>query len=389
MLKTVGNLKDSVAGLLQGTNLNNVTNLYGALERAARTLVQQADVPEASGNETITLYDGVEYYLAPTTIFGGALNLIRRQGDASSQYDYNYKVNVDAFTRGKHKLPNGYMVTFEYDEGTALIGISSPNPSPKAILDTMTATTGWTAAGGASGLTLDETVYYQYPGSLRFNLASTTLGTLTKTITSQNLAKYEDVGVAFLAIATPSATNLTSLTLRIGSSASAYDEVTATAGFLGAWKTDKWTLVAFDMSTAVSTGTPNWSAITYLQVRATHGAAITNMRVGGLFISLPSPHEILYQSAALFMASGANPTQTITDDNDTIILSDPAYTLFEFESAIAISEQASKGKGTPISEGYRRKLYGAGPQDPAGLYNLYRADNPSQELRTVGNWYND
>lgn len=386
MLHTVGQLKDSIAGLLTGTNLNNVTNLNGAIERAARTLVQQADVPEASGIQAITLYSGVNYYLAPSTIFGGAINLIQRQGAAQSPMDYTYKVPLEQFTRTKTLLPNGFMLSLEYQNGTALLGIASPIPFPRVILDPMNQTDDWTAAGSASNLVADSTNYYQQPASLRFLLTGSSTGTLTKTLPNAlSMADYEDVGVAFLAIQIPAgatASTLTSIALKLGSDSTNYNEVIDTEGFLGAWVAGQWLLVALDFSAATQTGTPDWSAIDYVQVSLAHSATITNMRVGGLWMSLPSPCEIFYQSAAIFMETGENPTQDINDDNDTIILNDAAYTLLEYESAKTVLEQDSGGVGSQLYQMYTEKLYG-----DQGLYNKYRADNPSAELRTVGSWY--
>jgi len=390
MQHNVGELKAGVQGLLQNINLSKVTNLNGAIEAAARVVVQQADVPEASGKESLTLYGGVDYYLAPSTIFGSAINLIRRQGDSSSPLDVNIKVPMETFTLGKHRFPNGYMMDVEYDNGTALLGISTPIPTPKVVLDQMNATTGWTAAGSASNLTADYTVYYQAPASLRFLLTGSSTGTLTKTLTSPvNLSSYEDVGVAFLAIRIPdgaTASNLTSVALKLGSSASAYDSVSSTEGFLGAWTAGDWLLVALNFQSSSSTGTPDWSAIDYIQVSLAHTATLTNFRVGGLWISLPSPNEILFQSSAIFMASGAAPLQTITGDGDTVILNDAAYTLLEHESALRIAIQQGGDLASGQVQMLRSILYGS-PTDQ-GLYNLYRGDNPSESLRTVGSWYN-
>lgn len=386
-LHNVGQLKDSVAGLLTGTNLNNVTNLNGAIERAARVLVQQADVPEASGIQSITLYSGVTRYLAPSTIFGGAINLIRRQGAASSPLDYNYKVPLEEFTRRKQMLPNGYMMALEYQNGTAYLDIATPIPFPRVIIDTMSSTDDWTAGGSASGLAQDTTNYYQQPASLRFLLTGSSTGTLTKTLPNAlSMESYEDVGVAFLAIQIPAgatASNITSIALRLGSSSGAYDEVSDTEGFLGAWVSGEWLLVALDFAGATSTGTPDWSAIDYVQVRIAHAATITNFRVGGLWMSLPSPNEILYQSSAIFMEDGTTtPLQTITDDDDTILLNDAAYTLLEYECARTIAEQNAGGVVTPLLQWLTSMLYGE-----QGLYGKYRGDNPSAELRTVGQWY--
>lgn len=392
MLHTVGQLKDSVAGLLTGTNLNNVTGLNGAIERAARILVQQADVPEASGVQSITLYSGVYYYNAPATIFGGAINLIRRQGAASSPLDYNYKVPLDQFTRTKKLLPNGYMLSLEYKNGTGLLGISTPIPFPRVIIDPMNqigeSPNAWTAGGSASSIAVDSTNYYEQPASLRFLLTGASTGTLTKTLANPlQMEDYENVGVAFLAIQIPSGTTpstITSIALKLGSSSTDYDSVSATQGFLGAWVAGDWLLVAFDFASATSTGTPDWDAIEYVQVSITTTGTVTNFRVGSLWMSLPTPSEILYQSAAIFMAEGESPSQTITDDDDTIILNDAAYTLLEYESARTIAEQNAGGAVSNLLQWLTSLLYGE-----EGLYVKYRADNPSAELRVVGSWYDN
>lgn len=387
MLHNVGQAKDEIQALLQGQRLDKIGNLNGALERAARTTVQQADIPEASGMESLTLYGGVYYYEAPATIFGGALNLIRRQGDASTAWDYNYKVPIDEFTRGKKRTPNGYMIDLEYRNGVGILGVSTPNTLPKVTIDPMNTTTGWAAAGSASGLAQDTTNYFEQPASLRFNLTGVSSGYIEKTLTNAiNLSSYTGVGVVFLAIQTPSATNLTSIQVRVGSDASNYTTVTVTEGFLGAFTINNWLLVALDLSTGVATGTPNYAAIDYVRCTVNHAATITNFRMGGIFTSLPVPHEILFQSSAIFLASGANgPTQAITSDGDTILLNDAAYNLFIYESALTIAVQS----GGELESGYvqtmRATLYGTG--NDMGLYALYRADNPSEQLRQIGTYY--
>lgn len=377
---TVGQLKDSVSGLLSGMNLEqDVANLYKAFERAARVLITKADVPEATTKGAVTLYSGVTDYTAPSLIFGGSLIDFRPQGDSRSPIDYVYRKPVELFDRTKHLIPNGYAITFEHNKGTPILRVASPKPFAKTVLDTMNSTTGWTAAGSASSLLADETVYYNSPGSLRFTLTGSSTGTLTKAINSIDISSYEDVCVGFLAIRTPSITNLTSIALRVGSSDSAYDEVTATTGFLGAWVVDEWLLVAFDFSASTSTGTPDWNAIDYVQVRVAHTGAITNFRVGGLWLSLPSPHEIHYQTAAIFLNDGAL-SKTITDDNDEIILNDSAYVLYEHECAVVIAEQSSSGELDGVASGYKNKLKNE-------LYPSYISDNPSGEIRQAGSYY--
>lgn len=383
MYRTVGELKLSVAGLLQGTNLQRVTYPNGALERATRTMLQQADVPEASATDAITLYGGVPFYEIPQTIFGGALNLILPQGAQNNWLSQNYKVQLDRFSQDQYRLPNGYMVTVQYQNGQPVLGVGTPNIFPQAILSTMNETTGWTVGGTATGLARDVSVYYKQPASLRFSVG-TGVGSISDTLPNPiDLSVEQGVGVAFLAVYVPDIANLTSFTLRVGSDSSNYNSVTGTVQTLGAFVSGQWMLIPFDFASASTTGTPNWSAIQYVDVLTTVSGTLTNIRMGGLWISLPQPHDLFYQTAAIFK----NPltgvlSNVISDDSDFIILSDPAYTLLEHESALTIAFQ-NGGNLAGDSLGYLKdRLYGQN-----GLYERYTANNPSSQLRTVESYY--
>lgn len=382
VLKTVGQLKDGLAGLLTGTNLDNVVGINRAIERAVAITATKADIPEASGRESIVLYDGVYDYPTPDTIFGTALTDIRPQGVDRWYSDEPLKRPIVQFDREKNLMPYGTTVAFEYKAGVGIMRVTSPYPKVRAVIDGMNETTNWTAAGSASGLTQDNVVYYTAPASLRFLLTGASTGTLTKAVQQQDLSDYQGVGVIFLAIYTPSATNLTSISIKIGSSASAYTTVTETEGFLGAWVANDWTLIALDLATGVDTGTPDYTVIDYFQVSIAHAATLTNFRVGGVWVAYPSPHEVLFQSNAIFKASGQNPKTTITNDDDEVILNDAAFAILEHEAAIAVANQDTVSDTTQIQK-FRNVL-----DDPKeGLYNHYRSDNPSSELRTTGSYY--
>lgn len=384
----VAQLKESVAGLLTGVNLNDVTNLDTALSRAARYVAQKIDAPEATGRETITLYGGVYYYNAPPTLFGTAVNLIRPQGNVPAQNLYSYKVPIDSFTRGKFGLPNGYLLDLEYDKGAGIIGISSGVTIPQLIITPMSDSTLFTAGGTAGTISTDTVNYYNPPAALRFTLTGTGTGTITTTLTNSiNGSDYQGYGVGFLAIEIPSgytASNITDITVRLGSSSANYASVSATEGFLGAWVSGQWLLVAYDFAVASNIGTPSWSALAYLQVRITHAGTATNFRLGGFWLSFPSLNEILFQSAAIFKNTAGTLSNTITDDNDEIILNDAAYSILELESAKTIAMQQAGGEYTAQIKGFDAELLGDG-----GLYQRYAANNPSQQLRTIDAYYDD
>jgi hypothetical protein len=387
--KTVSELKDSVSGQLQGLNLRNVTNLFVAFERAARQLSTEIDIVESQSRDTINVYDGVYDYLAPTGAFGSNLIDFQKQGSARGLNDYNYKLPISEFDRTKAFLPNGCQLTFEARQGVRIVRIVSASATPKIELDPMTEKTGWTASGSASGLTNDDIIFWQEPGSFRFNLTGASTGEITKTISSVDLTDYVGVGKVFLAIRTPSATNLTSITLKIGSSASAYYTVTATTAFLGSWIANDWVLVPFDLSTATTVGSPTITAIDYCQISIAHAATLSNFYVGELWISRATPYTMISSSAAIFQASGSNPSAVITSQADSINLTDDAYALYEIRSAITVAEQQGGSVANVYVKSLENKLYTVPGSTKLGLLDLYRAKNPSQGINTIQNYYND
>lgn len=394
-MKLIADLKEEVGAILTGIDLDDVPNLYGSFERAVSTFIQKADVLEASGREPITLYDRVFDYTAPTNIFGGSLIDLRPQAVNTDGWDLNVaKMPITRFNQTKWITPSGYKVTFEYDAtaGILIMRVAQNKTAQAITVADMTSDDDWTAGGTITNLTTDSTNFYESPASLRF-LLSTGVGTLTTTLDNAlDIETYEDVGVAFLAIQIPQGTDpttLTSIALSLGSSSLNYDTVTETEGFLGAWVAGEWLLVAFDFAGSVGTGTPDWSAIDYVNLALTASGNVVNMRLGALWIALPTPNEVLFYSAAVFKTSAsATPSTEITSDNDLIIFRDASYNIYVQEAA----REVAKNQGGDISSGLIRSidlvLEGI-PGVKEGLYQQFRGDNPSEEIRQVGNYYYD
>lgn len=390
-MKTVSQYKNSIAALLSGIDITQIDDVNGALERAARAMVQKADIPEASGIQNITLYAGVYDYLCDTRIFGTAINDIRPQGISRNYSDDVLKLGQQDFDRTKKFYPSGTISTFQYQNGTPIIRIVAPFPTQQQVITTMTDASGWIAGGSASDLFTDLTFFYQSPASIRYNLAvSGSQGTLSTTLQgSINLSSQIGVGLVFLAVEMPTASDIASYTIHLGSDSSNYYTVTKTTAFLGAFQSGEFQLVGFDLSAATIVGTPISTAIQFVEVLVNYnGNAQTNMRIGGLFASLPSPAQILYQSAAIFLPlGGTQALTTITADTDTIILNDAAYTIYEYEGASSICQQTGGTLGSAMIATFD-KILGNEPYKN-GLYQAYRGDNPSQELRSSGSYYDN
>lgn len=392
-MKTVADLQDDVAGLLQGTNLDSVTNLFGAFERAVSLMSQKAFVPEATGRQIVTLYSGVTDYLAPDSIFGGALTDFRPIGISRTPYDIVYRQPIELFDRTKCWLPNGYQLTFEYDAGIAIMRFASRQIAASTVLDPMTSVTGWSAGGTASAPVADYSFYYQSPASLRFDLAGTGTGWIEKTLqTSIDLTRFRGVGVAFLAAEIPVPADVSSIALRIGSDSSNYYQISNAEGFLGAWKAGYFQLTDFDLAGVTPVGSPDMSKIQYVRASFAHTAPVVNIRCGDLFISLPSPHEILFKSPAVFESAGQL-SSDISGINNTIILNNSAYNILQHEAAMTIALQSGGSFAEGTISSLNQILHGVRTRTGAvvqlGLYDLYRADNPTEEIKSIGNWYDD
>lgn len=386
---TVAQLNDSVAGILAGLDMVNVPDLNGTLERAAANMLTRCYVPEASGIQNISLYSGVFDYPINSNIYEADLVDIRPQGVSRPVWDFTVKTNQANFDRTKGYYWNGTRAAFQYNNGTPIIRILAQGTSPQVLLDSMNATTGWAAAGTASSLAQDTSSYWEKPASLRFNVTTGT-GTLTKTISQVNINTFQGVGVAFLAVYIPSVANLTSITLKLGSSDTNYYSVTSTQGFTGAWTDNNWLLVPFDFATASTTGSPDWTAVDYCQVSIVATGTETNFHVGQLFIAAPNPYQILYQSPEIFLASGStSPTATITANTDSIILNTAPYNIYLYESALAVLENMSGDVANKMFDRIATRL-GLNPvtgEVVGGLYAPYMADNPSEQIRQFNTYY--
>jgi len=391
--RTISALKDGVAGLLTGTNLNNVTSVNNAIERALRTFLGKATIPEASTSKIVTLYDGVTDYLAPDSIFGSTIKDIRPLGQTRQITDMSYREYGEDFDRKKQFSPSGARLTFETENGVRIMRIKTRYAPARIVLDPMSDTTGWTASGSASLLTQDKSFFYLSPASLRFKLTGAGTGILEKTLTSAvDLTSYQNVGVGFLELEL-SDLNLTSIELRVGSDSLNYYLVNATQGQLGAWTVDQFLDTPFDTAGATIVGSPDITKIKYVRLAFTTSNTISNIRCGYLFVAMPSAHKVLYTTSGIFQTADGSISNYIRADDDLILLDDSAYNIFEHECALTIGLQNGGTLANGVIASINGMLNGARSRTGAilqlGLYDQFKANNPSEDIRLSGNWYDD
>ena len=338
----------------------------------------------------ITLYDQVYNYPAIYPVFGSTVKDIRPVGVTRWSGDLVYRQNGEDFDIGKGYSTDGYAITFETENGLNIMRLDTKFTTPKIVLDPMSDVKGWTMGGTLSGLAVDQSYVYSFPASLRMNLTGAGSGYIERTLQQQiDMTNYIGVGKVFLALEIPS-TQLSAVELRLGSDANNYYVVSATQGMLGSWSTNDFLDTPFDLSVATKVGNPVITKIDYVRLTFSTLATMNNIRCGYLWGALPSQHKVLFTTTGIFK-NGNVISNFITDDTDIILLNDAAYNLYEHECAVTVGLQEGGTLGEGLISSINSMLNGARARNGAviqlGLYDKFRADNPSEDVRSVGSWY--
>lgn len=160
-----------------------------------------------------------------------------------------------------------------------------------------------TTADG-SNLTVDTNEYKQGTASLNFDVvvaqSGNNLATLTNsTLSSLDLSDYENLGTFSLWVYIPAVTNFTSVTLRWGSSSTAYTSLVKTTDVNGSAFVIGWNQITFDWSSGTVTSTPDFTAVDYISIDFNYGAGYSNatdFRVDNLILVRPEKLTFHYIS---------------------------------------------------------------------------------------------
>lgn len=216
---------------------------------------------------------------------------------AGKSLDYHEQAAVRSNIR-RSRLINEYSI----DNGLLLVGYAGGLSSIVHECDSLTANGTVAASGDASNLTIDEVTYSEGTGALNFDTTAGTSLIITFTdFTALDLEELQNRSQLTLDLWLPTITNFSSVRVRLGSSSGAYWEKTETvpAG-QAALATGKNTF-AFRWASSSQTGTPDFSAVDYLQIVITYGSATTatDFRIDNIRIGAEVEMELDYYSLAM------------------------------------------------------------------------------------------
>ncbi len=373
---TVQDLETDLQGVIHGTTLNQVQNLQGIVNRAARQLLLDIDPQETKRLQQLPqVFEQVYLYACPTDLKGQKIFDIKPQTPRQS-YDVYPQAYSQEFSLGTNlSLQN--MFNVDFNTGIKTLQINSNFLTAPIVINTASDTDSngtWTAGGGATGLVDNNTNYIANGGSLQFNLsAGQSTGYLeNSTMNSVDLSGQVNQSTLFLWVYLPAASSITNVKLRWGSSATAYYEVTATQAQNNTAFVNGWNLIPFTWNGASVTGSPSSSAITYLRVTWTYDSTLqTAVGLNLIESTIGTILVVGYYSKYLFRNVAGTWIEKTTDPSDSINLDVESYNLLFNLVAYLTTQQL---QGLDAQFGDASFFLGAYNQGVARYKSMYKSE---------------
>lgn len=392
MSYSVLTLKADLTGTLHGTQLNNVVNLDGVINRAARQLLLDLDPQETKRTLEFVnpIYNSVFDYPIAADVKGNKIIDVFPQVQRIPQDIWNQSYN-QAFDVAKQNIFSmANMFTMNFNTGLKTIRLNCPFLNPPVILnqiESITSNGTWATGGTASNLAVNNTNFAQGAGSLQFDVTVGTGYIENTTMTAVDLSDVVNQSSLFVWVYVPTGTNLTSVNLRWGSSNADYYSSTVTLNQQGTAFGNGWNLCQFIWSSATTVGTPDDTAISYARVSLAMTGTNTGVLVNGLNSILGTILNYEYYSKYLFRNASTGAFQeTVTDDSNLINLDTESYNLLFNQVGYLASQQVQGTDALAYDGGFFKNAYDTGVikyksmykselQKPQSIY--YPKPNPS------------
>ena len=360
----VTTLKGELSGILHGTTTNQISNLSGVINRAARQLLLDLDPQETIRIAELAnpIADKVWEYALPADLKGNKVIDIRPQVNRRATDVFLHRYNRQFDLEKLSYLQNAFTINWNASSKSIRINVSGLS-SGIQISDAIDLTSNgtWTADEVvATNLISDEINYVFGASALKFDMSGGTTGyILNSTLNDVDLSDHEDESTIFMYVYLPDASTFTSVTLYWGSDSSNCWYLAATTRHDGTSFQDGWNLVSFAWASATQELSPDSSAVDYLKVLFTYdGTANAGVRVNNIVSNLGVIMEIEYYSKYLFrdLSTGAF-EETTTDDSDLINLDTESFNLLLYQVALQAVQQQQGLDGVNFDAGYFEQKY--------------------------------
>jgi len=341
----IQDLKNDLTGVIHQTQLNQVFNLNGIIDRAARQVLMDVDPQETKRTVefSVPIFNSVYDYPINEDVKGNKIIDIIQQVNRLPRDVYGQAYN-QAFDIAKQNVFTAQdMFTMNFNTGNKSIRINAPFLYPPVSLNQTSNTTTngtWTVGGTASNLSVNYQNYVQSNGSLQFDLGIGTGYLENSTMEAINLENVALQASLFINTFLQTGADITAIALRWGSSSSDYYSKSVTVNQQGFAFNNGWNTEQFDWRTATVVGSPDSSSITYLRVSFTTTSAQYGCLLSGISSILGSYLAYEYYSKYMFRDAITGEFQeTVTDDSNEINLDTETYNLLFNKVAHLASQQ--------------------------------------------------
>ena len=378
MAYNILDLKNDLTGVLHGTTTNQIQNLDGVINRAARQLLLDLDPQETKRTVEFVapIFNTVYDYPIAADVKGNKIIDIFPQVQRIPQDIWLQSYN-QAFDVSKQNIfSKQNMFTMNFNTGLKTLRINAPWLEAPIIVNEIEAiaTNGtWATGGMALNLTVNNTNFAQGTGSLQFDAGIGAAYIENSDMTAVNLSAVVNQASMFTWVYVPVGANLTSVELRWGSSSADYYASTVTLTQQGTAFVNGWNLCQFEWATATVVGAPDDTLINYGRVTLNLTAITTAAKVNGMNSILGTVLLYEYYSKYMFRDAITGAFQeTVTDDSNIVNLDTESYNLL-FNLVAYFATQQQQGVDAAYYDGsFFKNAYDLGV---ARYKAMYKAEN--------------
>lgn len=391
----VSNLLEDLNRRLFGTGISLSQGIYSAIDGGRRTMfLNRIQPPELKRTVFIeqALYDRVDRYAVPADIqYSNIIDMKRvssRRNLDTLMHPLEY-VYQRRFAQKRWGAKN--VVTINYDNGVKYLQVNNPRGMEhcKHVMvnkcESLDANGTWNMGGNLVNLTVDKINYVTGKASLKFDFDDSGIAGFLETsnMDAVNLQDIWETGSLLSWIELPRTGLVSTVNVRIGSSATDYYEFTASGPHDGTEFTTMWNLLAMELTAFSREGFPNQRELTYLRVSfTTDGTAMAGCHLDDIVARKGFLYEMNYESVYMFRDPQTQVFKLrASSPNDIIVAEEDTYQILLLETCKVIMAGAydSNDNSTSSLNSLNAEL--------AVAYAQYRLSHPSESVENFDTNY--
>lgn len=404
----ISDIQNELQAMLHGTTLNQIQNIFGVFDRAARRVLADVDPQETKQvSQFGKVYDGVWDYALQVDVKGNKIVDLFPQANRQLTDNFKQEYNKDFDLGKQYTLVPDF--TPRYAGAVRTIRINAPQLNTGISINQANSYNGnGTFVAGTNVNTVGTNNQYTTDGgsgSVQFNIAQTGVAGSVATITNTtgfgvDLTTHFNNADEFFAIYLPNASAITSINYQFGTNASNYYNSGAiTTDMMGNGFVNGWNYIKVPFANFTTVGTPTITSIGgFVSVSLTYNGVVqTQVLLNQFWSRLGVIYNQEYYSKYLFRDAITGVFQEkVTDVSNYVNLDTDGLDLFLWATMKeAVMQQqgldAIFGDGPNADQRYADSVqkyqakYKSEVQKPQTFY--YKTPNASYRTYFGRNWW--